>query len=59
VQEGKSCLFHTLTAALQQSGLFMLNFSRFEQICLLAWQSGKAVKAKNRNLQFDGQHHLT
>jgi hypothetical protein len=53
VQEGKSYLFHTLTAALQQSGLFMLNFSRFEQICLLAWQSGKAVKAKNDNLQFD------
>jgi hypothetical protein len=35
VQEGENCI-HSLTAALQPSELFMLDFSKFEQLCLLA-----------------------
>jgi hypothetical protein len=49
VQEGNNHLFHTLAAALQQSGISCLSLADLGQIFSLAWQSGKAVKAKNRD----------
>jgi hypothetical protein len=49
VQEGKNHLFHTLTAANAAEWHFLLSLADYWQIRPLAWQSGQAVKAKNRD----------